>query len=695
MNASSGTGWNFSGGVLTITGNGSYIIEGTGAATTNRIVVQPGVAASVLLRDANINVNSMSDTCAFDMYLADVTLYLEGTNTLTSGAYRAGLEVRDGSKLTITSMAGDGSFNGTLNATGGSYAAGIGGWGSDSTIVGRMGLAGEITIYGGTITANGGVDASGNGGAAGIGGGNTNIVSDGGGVITINGGMITAIGSGGTAGSYSGAGAGIGSAAAHARIGDTIITLNGGTITAIGGYYPSSGSWPGESAAGIGGGYLNQGGMITINSAVNGPTITAHAAANLTQDLYRPAENIGHGQGTTSASTVYYIVTPPPPPCPVFVPPQTGGSGGGGQSETEEKGIPLREISNFYNANGVFSVYSPQTITIYQGDGKSAKVTLYENDTLYDAAQKINDAIARDLGQGAYVGGANCFCTISDGTPDTSESVYREEPVYSDPEYDASGKLVKPAEIVGYKIYATMLIRSAIPGAAGEMTFTGDEDVLKALGLNTIQQSHESEFSVTIYDAHSGKLVNPTQIVSGNMIYGAITDNVDVKFDPLANINVSWNEKMKQYEFARTAETTTTFVHLADNTMMLQIGANEGEDMSIHIGDTRSESLGLNRVLVIGRGVAARSITIIDSAIDKVSSLRTRLGAYQNRLKHTVTNLTTASANTTAAESCIRDADMSMETLNSTRLRILTQSGTAMLAQANQLPRTVISLIRG
>ena len=78
---------------------------------------------------------------------------------------------------------------------------------------------------------------------------------------------------------------------------------------------------------------------------------------------------------------------------------------------------------------------------------------------------------------------------------------------------------------------------------------------------------------------------------------------------------------------------------------MFQIGANEGEDMGINIGDMRSHALGLNEVLVTDRASAARSITVIDNALDKVSTQRAKLGAYQNRLEHTVNNLMVASEN--------------------------------------------------
>ena len=127
---------------------------------------------------------------------------------------------------------------------------------------------------------------------------------------------------------------------------------------------------------------------------------------------------------------------------------------------------------------------------------------------------------------------------------------------------------------------------------------------------------------------------------------------------------------------------------------MIQIGANEGEDMGINIGDMRSEALGLNGILVTNRESAARSITIIDNAIDRVSLQRARLGAYQNRLEHTISNLTVAGENLTAAESRIRDTDMAKEMMNFTRLSIMLQAGTSMLAQANMLPQSVLGLLR-
>jgi flagellin len=116
--------------------------------------------------------------------------------------------------------------------------------------------------------------------------------------------------------------------------------------------------------------------------------------------------------------------------------------------------------------------------------------------------------------------------------------------------------------------------------------------------------------------------------------------------------------------------------------------------MGINIGDMSAHALGVDNILVTDRESASRSITIVDNAIAKVSTQRAKLGAYQNRLEHTINNLTMASTNTTAAESRIRDADMAKEMVEFTKLNILSPAGTSMLAQANTLPQNVLSLLR-
>ncbi|HBT20185.1 MAG TPA: flagellin [Peptococcaceae bacterium] len=106
--------------------------------------------------------------------------------------------------------------------------------------------------------------------------------------------------------------------------------------------------------------------------------------------------------------------------------------------------------------------------------------------------------------------------------------------------------------------------------------------------------------------------------------------------------------------------------------------------------DTTFEVKGVD---VSSQQTANNAITTINNAIEKVSAERSKLGAYQNRLEHTINNLGTASENLTAAESRIRDVDMAKEMMEFTKLNILQQAATAMLAQANMQPQMVLQLL--
>jgi flagellin len=93
-------------------------------------------------------------------------------------------------------------------------------------------------------------------------------------------------------------------------------------------------------------------------------------------------------------------------------------------------------------------------------------------------------------------------------------------------------------------------------------------------------------------------------------------------------------------------------------------------------------------------GDASTAITTIDTAIGKVSTARGAMGAAQNTLEHTVANLGVAVENLTASESRVRDVDMAAEMVTFTKNQILSQAGTAMLAQANQIPQGILRLLQ-
>ena len=133
-----------------------------------------------------------------------------------------------------------------------------------------------------------------------------------------------------------------------------------------------------------------------------------------------------------------------------------------------------------------------------------------------------------------------------------------------------------------------------------------------------------------------------------------------------------------------------------DTSLVFQIGANEGQNMVAGLDDMRAAALGLTdqSLKVTDQDSAERTVMVVDAAIHKVSSARAKIGAVQNRLEHTISNLGVASENLTAAESRIRDVDMAKEMMEFTKQQILMQSANAMLAQANTIPQNVLQLLR-
>ncbi|MPN20299.1 putative flagellin YvzB [bioreactor metagenome] len=135
-------------------------------------------------------------------------------------------------------------------------------------------------------------------------------------------------------------------------------------------------------------------------------------------------------------------------------------------------------------------------------------------------------------------------------------------------------------------------------------------------------------------------------------------------------------------------------IKTVNNSLTMHIGANENQTMNISISDMDTTSLGVDGIDVTTQTGAETAITSIDKAIAQVSSERSKLGAAQNRLEHTINNLGTSSENLTSAESRIRDVDMAKEMMNYQKPSILQQAAQAMLAQANQQPQGVLKLLQ-
>jgi len=266
------------------------------------------------------------------------------------------------------------------------------------------------------------------------------------------------------------------------------------------------------------------------------------------------------------------------------------------------------------------------------------------------------------------------------------------------------------------------------PDPSGELVFAGDEKLLNALGLVDIESRSAPVYSVTAINIHTGESVGSIR-TNTNKIQGLIA-GVDVVFDTTVGFKLdadpgsgtygnnftndrtdlegaTWAADdpnktgvlpfIKAYERPTVSIITTAeteFLHVAPTEMTLQIGANQGQTLGFNIEQMDAVALGIDNVLVVNPELAQAAITKVDDAINAVASQRAKLGAIQNRLESTIRNLNVTMENLTAAESRIRDLDIAQQTIDFTRDQILLQAGTAVLAQANQLPNIVLSLLR-
>lgn len=180
-------------------------------------------------------------------------------------------------------------------------------------------------------------------------------------------------------------------------------------------------------------------------------------------------------------------------------------------------------------------------------------------------------------------------------------------------------------------------------------------------------------------------LVNAIIKQAGNKIEGAVlsvgNNNNELV---ISSMTKGANSTVKVEDGAKNEGFEATF----------QVGANSNQTISISIGDMRAEALGVKNVdLTTAKGSQEATATI-QAAIEKVSTERAGLGAVQNRLEYTISNLDNTTENLTSAESTLRDVDMAKEMMTFSKNNILNQAAQAMLAQANQQPQNVLSLLR-
>ena len=206
---------------------------------------------------------------------------------------------------------------------------------------------------------------------------------------------------------------------------------------------------------------------------------------------------------------------------------------------------------------------------------------------------------------------------------------------------------------------------------------TSNTTLLNGLGLS-IGKAKGSDVKASINTA-SDFSTTATVSSNGNVVTVTDINGFEMKFEAQED----------------AAGKSTVVKVLNAGPLNLQIGANEGQTMEIRIQNLSPKAIGIDKINLSTASGAQRAISTLDSAINMISSVRSKLGAYQNRLEHTVANLGVAVENMTASLSRILDADMAFEMSEYTQKSVLAQAGTAMLAQANQRPQSILQLLQG
>ena len=207
---------------------------------------------------------------------------------------------------------------------------------------------------------------------------------------------------------------------------------------------------------------------------------------------------------------------------------------------------------------------------------------------------------------------------------------------------------------------------------------------------NTIKTKLQNElgekYTITVDDnnAGNGKEIQLTQKIG--------TDKDEFKVSLNGNDLGDKAKVTKEGVTHRDEETS-------EGKVRVQVGANASQSMSIEIGDMRAQALKITNAKGKGLSVesaedANKAITAFDAALNAVSSQRANLGAVQNRLEYTISNLDNTAENLTSAESTLRDVDMAKEMMEYSKNNILNQAAQAMISQANQQPQNVLQLLR-
>lgn len=288
------------------------------------------------------------------------------------------------------------------------------------------------------------------------------------------------------------------------------------------------------------------------------------------------------------------------------------------------------------------------------------EIEIDENDTFAEVYEKIRETCEN----------ANVKAILTNETTDPAADKVRDNP-------DTAGyTTVNITEASDSNKLGLVFISNEYGSDQTINIYCDNDDLKKALGLEDINSEVKGKDAKVTFGGGFSKTATLT--TDGNYI--KITDNDDFELI---------------FDAQPGAKGTANITVLDAGTMKLQIGANEHQTMEVRFPSIDPVALGIDSVNLCTEEGAQNAIAILDAANNKITAFRSKLGAYQNRLEHSISNLDTTSENMTEALSRIEDTDMAKEMATYTQKNVLAQAGTAMLAQANQRPQTILTLLQG
>lgn len=336
-----------------------------------------------------------------------------------------------------------------------------------------------------------------------------------------------------------------------------------------------------------------------------------------------------------------------------------------GEGQAATSTTKLSELANFVDENGVELFANTQELTIY---GNNNKVTIYleGDDTLQDFVDKLTTAITKDLGMGSGL-------------------------------TEVDKRLVNFNEVegVGFGVVpGTMILQSALTGKTGELSFTGNQKLMDALGLETVQESSQNLQTITAKDNLTGVVMG--ERVTSNSRVTDVIPGLDLIVDSRTGVDAVWNEGTGKIDFtpSNRLENKNLNIHVVDARTEIQVGTEKGEKLDVSLPALDTIALGIGNTNINTQDDAQRAITEIDNALTKVVSVRAKIGANINRLESTMNTLATAEENTVSSESRIRDTNIAKETTAMTVAQVAYQANISLLAQANQIPAIAMQLLR-